>query len=158
MAPGELWNAAFYSNANLQGLPALTETVAAIRYDWGLGAPATAVPVDGFSARWTLQTTVEGALEVYTCSISARGGARLYVDGVLLIDRWAESATSEVVRGTLTTGTHQIVIEYVNLAGPASIEVTWHLPAQVDLGLVPVPTVSMTPAPVPLWRRFWPTP
>ncbi|MEN6479317.1 MAG: PA14 domain-containing protein [Anaerolineales bacterium] len=158
LMPTELWNAAYYSNANLQGMPAFTETVAAITYDWGLGAPAAALPTDGFSARWTLQTTVEGALEVYTCSISARGGARLYVDGVLMVDRWAESATSEVVRGTLTTGTHQIVVEYVNLAGPASIEVVWHLPAQADLGLVPMPTMPTAPTLMPLWRRFWPSP
>jgi hypothetical protein len=47
------WDAQYFANPNLSGTAAVTRQDADVDFDWGTGVPATGVPADGFSARWT---------------------------------------------------------------------------------------------------------
>ena len=53
-----------------------------------------------------------------------------YVDEELLVDEWVDGPQRQVLRGSLAAGSHEIVVEYMNALGPASIEVRLRLPAR----------------------------
>ena len=48
-----IWRGEYYNNRSLRGTAALVRHDSDINYNWGLGAPATGLPSDGFSVRWT---------------------------------------------------------------------------------------------------------
>ena len=83
------WKGEYFSNMTLSGQPALTRDDAAISFDWGQGAPATGLPVDGFSVRWT--RTLQFDADVYRFSLRSDDGVRLWIDGILQIDEWHNS-------------------------------------------------------------------
>src|SRR5439155_25910684 len=47
------WQGQYFANPNLSGTPALTRADPAINFYWGAGSPDPAIPVDGFSVRWS---------------------------------------------------------------------------------------------------------
>ena len=61
------YNAEYFSNRDLTGVPVLTRPDDAIDFNWGDGRPGDAVPADNFSARWTRSLTVaeESAYKVH---------------------------------------------------------------------------------------------
>jgi len=60
---------------------------AQVDWDWGVGAPDPLLPVDHFSIRWTgwLKAPRAGR---YTLQLDSADGARLWLDGKRLLDRW----------------------------------------------------------------------
>ena len=71
--------------------------------------PGHGVSSDNFSARWTRMVTFEAG--TYRFRATVDDGARLFVDGVLVIDEWRDGAQREVtgVRA-LAAGLHSFVI------------------------------------------------
>jgi glucose/arabinose dehydrogenase len=117
--PPPAFTGEYFANRDLAGTPVLTRQDSTVDFDWGLGSPDPAVPPDGFSARWT------GAVQlregVYTFTVTADDGVRLYVDGVLVVDQWHDEApTRYPASRALADGTHQIVMEYYE-AGAGAI-------------------------------------
>jgi WD40 repeat protein/serine/threonine protein kinase len=96
-----------------------------IAFDWGTGPAWPRGPAGPFSIRWT------GALRVpksanYVFSAHARGGIRLRVDDLRLIDAApSDSSVHESLPIGLERGTHQIVVEYVKVAESASLALFW---------------------------------
>ena len=118
------WRGEYFSNVALVGGPALVRNDTAIDFNWWHGAPATGLPVDRFSARWTrVQAFTEG---VYRFHVVVDDGVRLYVDDALVIDSWHDSGRREVTadRG-LSAGYHSLRVEYYELTGSALIQVWW---------------------------------
>jgi hypothetical protein len=72
----------------------LVRTDGTVNFDWGTGSPATGIPADGFSVRWTGEV-VPAYTQTYTFYTSTSDGARLWVDGKLLIDKWVNQGTTE---------------------------------------------------------------
>ncbi|HEX2748382.1 MAG TPA: Ig-like domain-containing protein, partial [Verrucomicrobiales bacterium] len=72
--------------------PLLTRNDAAINFDWGIGSPAPSVPVDNFSARWTGEL-VPLYTEPYSFHVSADNGVRVWIDNVLVLDKWLPAGT-----------------------------------------------------------------
>ncbi|MCB0211210.1 MAG: SH3 domain-containing protein, partial [Anaerolineae bacterium] len=69
------WRGEYYNNRNLSGNPALVRNDVAVSFDWGLNAPASELPADNFSARWTRQLDYSaGAYRFYA---RADDGVRL---------------------------------------------------------------------------------
>jgi hypothetical protein len=86
--PGPVWSfttfdpedggavAEYWSNMNLDGAPDVVTTVSEINYDWGSAdvpgenSPDAAIPVDGFSCRWSAELTVPttGTYTLYQAS------------------------------------------------------------------------------------------
>ena len=84
------------------------------------------MPVDRFSARWTRQQTF--AAGTYTFRMGTDDGGRLYIDGVLVIDRWVDQGYPSTIPSAsvrLTAGTHTIVMEYYENGGDAAATLTW---------------------------------
>ena len=65
----------YFSDNNLQNL-ALARTDATVNFTFGTGAPASGVPAEGFSARWTGQV-LAGVTQLYRFHLDSAGGARL---------------------------------------------------------------------------------
>jgi len=59
--PAGGWFGEYFANRTLSGEPAATRSDPAIDFDWGRGEPIAGIPVDGFSARWTIKTAFEAA-------------------------------------------------------------------------------------------------
>lgn len=118
------WRGEYYDNRDLIGAPALVRDDGAIAFDWGRQAPATGLPSDGFSARWTRVLAFEGGR--YRFHIIMDDGARLYVDNALVIAMWQDGAQREVTADrTLSAGDHSLRVEYYEGGGEAVIRFWW---------------------------------
>jgi glucose/arabinose dehydrogenase/PKD repeat protein len=118
--------AAYYPTEDLSGTTALTRLDPVIDANWGTAAPVSGLPVDDFSVRWSGQV-VPRYSQTYTFTATSDDGARLWVNGRLVIDQWVQQG-STAVSGTiaLTAGTpYPIVLEYFDTQGAASVRLEW---------------------------------
>ncbi|HOQ97751.1 MAG TPA: PA14 domain-containing protein [Anaerolineae bacterium] len=119
------WKAEYYGNTDLSGSPLLVRNDADINFHWGYGSPASQVPADSFSVRWTRSVSVATA-GTYTFTATADDGIRVKVDGTMLIDRWVDqSATTFTGSVYLGAGAHTVVVEYYERTGVALARVSW---------------------------------
>ncbi len=122
------WKGDYFNNTGLTGSPVLVRDDGAgdLNFDWGVGSPSSAcgIPADNFSARWT--RTISFAAGTYRFTTTTDDGVRLYVDGVLRIDKWIPQApTSYTADISLTAGNHTVVMEYFEAAGGAVAKLSW---------------------------------
>jgi uncharacterized protein YraI len=108
---GGSWTAQYFANPNLTGDPVLIQSEADPSNDWGTGSPSSVVPNDNWSARWTTsQNLVAGT---YRVSMRADDGARVYVNGVLVINEWhGHLPDTYLADVNLNTGFNTIQIEF----------------------------------------------
>jgi YD repeat-containing protein len=96
---------------------------------------------DYFSARWT--RTVNFAAGTYRFYATVDNGVRLYVDGQLKIDQWADlppnTYTADVA---LTAGNHEIKLEFVEFIGGASASLFWTASMAADLNMALIDPVN----------------
>ena len=123
----------YYDNSDLAGAPVLTRIDEAIDLDFGEQSPAENLPSDGFSIQWVgeLEVSVTG---IYTFTIVADDGVRLWIDDQRLINDW----TAGPVR-TLTVTTpfseaqsHSLRVDYFDAEGQAQIRLLWQGPDQTE--------------------------
>ena len=118
------WRGEYFSNLDLRGDPILVRNDTAIDFNWGSGAPASVLPADNFSVRWTRTATFEEGTFRFRATVD--DGIRLFVDGVLLIDQWRDGAQRELaVDRRLSAGPHTLRVEYYEHGGMAVARVRW---------------------------------
>jgi hypothetical protein len=124
------WKGEYWPNLTLSGSPALVRNdrdpagSKGIDFSWEDGSPASGLPADNFSARWTRQVHFDRG--TYRFHVLVDDGARLWVDGQLLIDAWYDSRPHELVAEyALVDGTHDLKVEYYEHTGGARIQVWW---------------------------------
>jgi hypothetical protein len=119
IGPGGGWRGEYYNNKSLSGAPALVRDDPQINFNWGGGSPAPGVvAADGFSVRWSRSQNM--AAGNYRFSMTVDDGARLYVNGHLLIDAWKDQApTSYFGDIYLPGGAVTLQMEYYENAGGA---------------------------------------
>ena len=120
------WLGQYYDNGTLSGSPVLCRDDSSVNFDWVSGSPDPIVPTDDFSVRWTRQQTFTAGS--YTFRLGTDDGGRLYLDGVLVIDRWVDQAypsTPPSVTKTLSAGSHTLIVEYYERGGYARAYLTW---------------------------------
>jgi glucose/arabinose dehydrogenase len=120
--PNGQYRAQYFTNKTLTGTPVTTRCEAAPldRY-WGSGA-APGTGTDNFSARWVGKISI--AAGTYTFWATSDDGMRVWVDGALIVDRWASLGTTPVTR-TVTGGLHTIRVEYWEGTGGAKVRLLW---------------------------------
>lgn len=116
----------YFANANLQGDPAFTRIDEQIDFDWGTGGPGDAVGTDHFSIRWQGYLTAPETGD-YLLATANDDGARLYLDGELLIDDWrvgpvrVNQAEVRLEEGK----TYDLRLEYYEDRGQAAVKLLW---------------------------------
>lgn len=119
------WRAEYFDNPNLSGQPQLSIFEAQFGHDWGYGSPAPEIPVDHFSARFTRKMHFEKGTYLFLMTVD--DGARVWLDGKMIIDAW-NIGRKEQVKAKIrldTTGDHEIQVAYFEHTGPASIQLEW---------------------------------
>jgi len=123
----------------------LTRTDATVNFDWASGSPvAGVVQTNNFSVRWTgqVEAPVTGN---YTFSTVTDDGVRLWINGVLRIDRWTNNAptTNTSAPIALVAGMkYSVVMEYYERKGGAVARLRWAYPGQ---GTQAIPQLRLFP-------------
>jgi hypothetical protein len=118
------WQASYWNNMALSGLPVLERSESNLDHNWGTGSPDPAVWADGFSARWTRYLDL--AAGTYRFTATSDDGIRVYVDGVAIIDMWYDHPAKTVsVDRNLAGGHHLAVVEYYENTGDAVARLSW---------------------------------
>jgi len=84
----------YYNTMTISGTPLLIRTDPVIDSNWTGISPGSGIPRDGWSVRWTGQVQAEYS-EPYTFCTESDDGARLWVNGNLLIDKWVPQLGTE---------------------------------------------------------------
>lgn len=138
VTPGGLAGS-YYPSRNLSGEP-LARIDPQVMFDFGATPPFPgSIPANGFSVRWTgsVKTTLAG---VYTFGVLHDDGARLWVDGKLVIDEWyaAAGAVFETGYVDLPAATEVPVrLEYFQDVGGAQVQLQWQPPGGMLLPMQP---------------------
>ena len=129
-ASGNGLQADYFSGRDFKNLT-LSRVDAAVNFNWGKGAPATAVGSNNFSVRWTGQIAPIYS-ETYTFYTKADDGVRLWVNGQLIINNWTDHAAKED-RGTIRLAAGQkydLKLEYYENGGQAVSKLLWSSASQ----------------------------
>lgn len=136
------WRATYFANRWLAGRPGAVQTVddvgpsADLTLAFGDGPPAPGFPADGFSARVTRHLRFDAGAHGF--HLRAQGGARLWVDDRLAIDRFAAAAVDATADLWLGEGGHNVIVEFSDPGGPSSLTLMW------SPGNAPSPTPTPT--------------
>ncbi len=119
----------YFTNMTLLGSPALTRLDPQVYFTWGGEVfPGTS---DQCSVRWTGQ--VEPAFtEPYTFYANTDDGARLWLNGTLIIDAWWDQAPTEYASGPIQLVAGQkcpLRLEWYDNTGSGTCELRWSSPS-----------------------------
>lgn len=145
---GTNWIGQFYNTADLTGNVVATALFPlGLNKNWGTGAPTdgnnapiAGVNPDNWSARFTTAVSIGGGL--YDFILSADDGARVYIDGNLILDNFSNTGLiTQIATVSLAGGTYTLIVDYNDKAGNAVLQLSW-----VTSAGTPAPTG--TPAPI----------
>jgi hypothetical protein len=115
---------AFYNNSSLSGNPNFSQNMSWIDYDWGLGGPGNGIGNDNFSVRW--QGSFNFDKGTYRFMLGAADGVRLWVDDILIINKWVLQGYTEYTKDvSLSNGAHLVRVEYFEGQGAAKTRLLW---------------------------------
>ncbi|MEW5959517.1 MAG: PA14 domain-containing protein [Chloroflexota bacterium] len=119
------WQAEYFDNPDLEGVPVLVRNEAQIDHNWDTGSPGSLVPADNFSARWLRQVDLSDG--VYVVRATVDDGVRVWVGDALVIDSWDDGEARTVEsEGYVGAGRHWLRVEYYERGGAARIKVDWY--------------------------------
>ena len=147
----------YYNGMNFETF-VTTRVDSPIDFTWGEGSPISGLPVDEFSVRWEGQIEPKFS-ETYTFYTYSDDGARLWVNGVQLVDKWVPQGATEWSGSISLTGgqKYSIVMEFLEEGGAATARLSWSSASQAkevvsgarlfnNTPLVNVTGVSVSPA------------
>ena len=109
--------------------PVTVRTDARIDFDWGRYNPTPELTENNFSVRWTgkLKAPESGN---YSLGFTADDGARLYLDGKLMVEAWASNPNKTVTKEiTLEAGrSYDFRMEYFQSNREAVAKLVWSYP------------------------------
>jgi hypothetical protein len=115
----------FFGNPFLNGAPVATEYYHAAFEDWGYGRAHEDLPsADTFSIRWSGDRFFHAGCYIFFVYVD--DGARLWIDDEQLIDEWfSRRGTYNSLVTCLTTGYHEVILEYYESTNEAEIRFWW---------------------------------
>lgn len=132
------WLGEYFANATLSGEPVYIRNDVTIDFNWGANSPASGLPDDRFSARWTRQQSFQDAF--YRFSILSDDGVRFWIDGQLVVDEWHDGTQGPLSFDLpMAQGAHSLRLEYYENLGGAMVRLDW---VEIE---APTATPSSTP-------------
>jgi PA14 domain/Bacterial Ig domain len=139
--------ATYFANTTLTGAPTLTR-IEAVDFVWatstGNASPGAGVPADGWSVRWSGRVQLP-ASGIYTFQITADDGARVWINGQLIANRWVNAGnttyTSQIFTGTAGE-TYTVLMEHYDGAGDSTFKLRWKAPT-LPAYFVPIPATVL---------------
>ena len=127
--------AQYFTNATsvspFNGSPVLVTTNSTVNFSSITNWPGTLVGTTNFTVRWTGSVQAQFN-ETYSFITTADDGARLYLNGQLLIDDWADktNATSKTNSVSLVAQQYySIELDYYQKTNSASVALSWSSPS-----------------------------
>lgn len=119
------WKGEYYNNSSLSGSSTLVRNDTNINFDWGGNSPASGIPSDNFSVRWTRTMSFDRG--AYRFRTTTDDGVRLYVDNKLIINKWYDQGTTTHQSSDifLDGGNHTVRMEYYEHGGGAVAKLSW---------------------------------
>jgi hypothetical protein len=158
-----VWFAQYYNEMTLSPkLLKKTRCETKIHENWGLGGPGFRLRPNWFSVRWTTRASFKTSM--YTFRYVADNGMRMYIDGVLVLDRWGSGGSGAVTRA-MTAGRHLVKVEYFEDAGSAAVLLSYTRTPGAQPPVIlppppppPGPPPAQSPTPTPPTGAPTPTP
>ncbi|MBL9117647.1 MAG: PQQ-dependent sugar dehydrogenase [Verrucomicrobiaceae bacterium] len=125
--------AEFYPNTQSFEGVALTRIDERVDFDWVGGSPMVGVGNDNFTARWRGRVRPQFT-ETYTFKTRSDDGARLYVNGQLVIDKFQYQGTTEHT-GTISLVAEQyydIELHYLEGGFDSNVRLLWSSPSRPE--------------------------
>jgi beta-glucosidase len=121
--------AEYFNNQELRGPAATVRTDERVEFNWGRYKPTPEVNANNFSVRWSGKVTPAESGK-YELGFTADDGARLYLDGRLLIDAWASNPNKTITKEvTLEAGrSYDVRLEYFQTMREAVAKFVWSYP------------------------------
>ena len=116
----------YFTNKDLAGPPTITRVDKQIRFQWGESSPASGMPPDNFSIRWTGKIRVESEGD-YQFFVQGDDGYRLFINDQPVLGEWRDqAATLKQAKVFLKAGSlADVRLEYYESAGDAEISFGW---------------------------------
>lgn len=116
----------FNQHMTFNGTPDLERLDAAINFNWLYTSPGEAINSDHFTVRWTgeLLAPISGD---YRFSAVADDGARLWINGELMVNTWPDGG-GQTLTDSIELGGGQkypVTLEYYEETGTASVQLLW---------------------------------
>lgn len=116
------WKGEYFNNTSLFGSPKVVRTDAKIDFNWKRGAPASGIPVDNFSVRWT--QFIDFSTGIYRFRLVGDDKATLRV-GDRMVIRTSSSGVEQTYDLAIVKGRHKVTVEYREFTGDARVKLTW---------------------------------
>jgi hypothetical protein len=126
--------AEIFKGTELKGEPIAKRVDPQVLFNWGNGAPGPGLPSDGFSVRWTGKVGPFPQTREYSIGTRSDDGARLWIDGKLVIDKWVpQNDVLNLTKIRFEAGSvHDVRLEYFEDGGGAGMAFGWIPPAQTE--------------------------
>ncbi len=127
------FQANYYTNRTLEGMPAVKRTDDQINFHWTLFGPSQELRPDFYSVQWTGELIAPASGD-FQIGLEGNDGYRLYIDDELIIDRWSkESYHTDLKAFTFRKGKHyQLKVEFFESQGEGKIRLIWNATVQED--------------------------
>ncbi len=101
-----------------------------VNFDWGTGSPAPEIGQDYFSARWEGMVEPQFS-ELYSLHLINDDGARLWLNGQLILDAWSDRAATRTSAKTTLLAGHKYLLkmEFYERTGEAVAKLQWSSPS-----------------------------
>ena len=122
----------------------LGRTDAQINFSWGLAPPAPGIYPANFTVRWTGFVQPQFS-EAYSFIVRSHSGARLWIDGELVVDQWTDAPSADGV-GTIELQAgklYELRMDYYQSSSAAEAILSWRSPS-TQIGVIP--TSQLYPA------------
>jgi beta-glucosidase len=128
-ALGNGLKAEYFNNQELRGPAATVRIDPRIDFNWGRYKPTPELSENNFSVRWTGKLTPPESGK-YTLGFTADDGARLYIDGQLLVEAWTSNPNKTAIKEiTLEAGhSYDVRMEYFQNNREAVAKLVWSYP------------------------------
>jgi hypothetical protein len=117
------WKGEYFANTSLYGKAKLVRKDSKIDFDWKKNAPATGMPKDNFSVRWT--TSIDFSGGIYRFHLLADDKATLRVDDRMVLRIPVNGSTQGSYDLAMLKGVHKLTVEYREFTGSARVRLSW---------------------------------